>query len=87
LHETLWFGGIISGDIRILRSPQEREVYRKSGLIGFFMNPALMKERVTKQMQCILRVWTDIEDKSKNANSGKMFTIPIRGDIKSLKRN
>lgn len=76
---------VISGDIKISKKKAQIAAFRSSKLIGFFICPALMKLKITKQMQRILALWEDIENLQNTVRVGSMFELPMSGKVRPLK--
>lgn len=68
---------IISGDRRITRNKAERNAFRASNLVGFFLSPGLAKSSLIKQMERILALWQAIETQSGIVQGGAMFELPM----------
>lgn len=77
---------ILSGDRRITRNRAERDAFRNSRLIGFFLAKGLAKAKVTKQAERLLALWENIEKVVGVVQTGAMFELPMRSTrIKQLK--
>lgn len=77
---------IVSGDRRITRNRAERDAFRNSRLIGFFLAKGLAKAKVTKQAERLLALWENIEKVVGVVQTGAMFELPMRSTrIKQLK--
>lgn len=77
---------IVSGDRRITRNRAERDAFRNSRLIGFFLARGLSKSKVTKQAERLLALWASIEKVVGVVQGGAMFELPMRSTrIKQLK--
>jgi hypothetical protein len=68
---------VISGDRRITRNKTERNAFRASNLVGFFLAPGLAKSPLIKQMERILALWQTIETQSAIVQGGAMFELPM----------
>jgi hypothetical protein len=83
-REGTWV--VVSGDRRITRNRAERDAFRNSRLIGFFLAKGLFKSKLTKQAERILALWENIEKVVGVVQSGAMFELPMRSTrIKQLK--
>jgi len=69
---------IISGDRRITRNKAERNAFRNSRIIGFFLSSGLYKARVVKQLERILSLWDVIESTSATMAGGSIFELPAK---------
>ena len=69
---------VISGDRRITKNRLERDVFRASNLIGFFLSKGLYKARVVKQMERLLALWETMEQQAKLVEGGAMFELPMK---------
>lgn len=69
---------VISGDYRITRNRAERSIFQASRLTGFFMEPALKKARVIKQLERLCALWGNIEALANAAAPGALYTLPIK---------
>lgn len=77
---------VISGDRRITRNHAERQAFRNSNLIGFFLSEGLYKASVIKQMERILALWPSIESLCETVHSGAMFELPMKSTrVRQLK--
>jgi len=77
---------VISGDRRITKNRLERDVFRASNLIGFFLSKGLYKARVVKQMERLLALWETMEQQAKLVEGGAMFELPMKsGRLVQLK--
>lgn len=83
-HEGRWI--VISGDRRITKVRAEQQAFSNSRLVGFFMASALKQSKTTTQMQRILVLWEGMEKIASSIAGGAMFELPIRGDIRQLKK-
>lgn len=83
-REGTWV--VVSGDRRITRNRAERDAFRNSRLIRFFLARGLYKSKVTKQAERILALWENMEKVVEVVQSGAMFELPMRSSrIKQLK--
>ena len=83
-REGAWV--VVSGDRRITRNKAERDAFRNSRLIGFFLAKGLYKSKVTKQAERLLALWENMEKVAGLVQSGAMFELPMRTNrIKQLK--
>jgi hypothetical protein len=77
---------VISGDRRITRNHADRQAFRNSNLIGFFLSEGLYKASVIKQMERILALWPSIESLCETVHSGAMFELPMKSTrVRQLK--
>lgn len=67
---------IISGDRRITKVRAERQAFRSSKLVGFFLAKGIYESRVTKQMERLLALWDVIEKQADLVAGGSMFELP-----------
>jgi hypothetical protein len=83
-REGTWV--VVSGDRRITRNRAERNAFRNSRLIGFFLAKGLYKSKVPKQAERLLALWENMEKIVGVVQSGAMFELPMRSNrIKQLK--
>jgi PIN like domain len=76
----------ISGDRRITKIKAERDAFRNSKLIGFFLSPGLYKAPEIKKAERLLALWAAIETTVKTVQPGAMFELPMKSNrVKQLK--
>lgn len=68
---------VISGDRGIRRKKAERDAFRASRLIGFFLSAGLNKAPLLKQAERILALWTSIETFAARSRPGSMYELPM----------
>jgi len=68
---------VISADRRITRNKAERDTFRNSRLVGFFLSAGLAKSPVTKQAERLLALWTTIEKTVSVVQVGAVFELPM----------
>jgi hypothetical protein len=69
---------VVSGDRRITKSPSERQAFRRSSAVGFFLAPALQKAPVRIQLARLLMLWEIIESTAQTMQPGSMFELPVK---------
>ena len=74
--ESDWI--IVSGDTRILRTPQLKAEWLTSGLTAFFLGPGWMNVTYWVQAAMLLRWWPSILDQSRLVEQGTGFEVPYR---------
>lgn len=67
---------VISGDRRITKVKAERQAFRASKLVGFFLSRGVYESKVTKQMERLLALWDVIEKQVDLVAGGSMFELP-----------
>lgn len=67
---------IVSGDPRIVKSPQSREVWRRSGLTAFFLKKGWMHHGLWEQCWRLVRWWPAIMQQSELVKPGAGFLVP-----------
>ncbi len=70
---------VLSGDLNIARKRPSRELFLRSGLVGFFPKAAVMELPLHRKAARILTVWLRMEEISEAVQSG-VFELPVRGD-------
>lgn len=68
---------VISGDRGISRKRAERDAFRASRLIGFFLSAGLNKAPLVKQAERILALWNGIETFAARSRPGSMYELPM----------
>lgn len=68
---------VLSADRRITRNQLERQAFRSSNLLGFFLSAGLAKAPVTKQAERILVLWDAIEAIEGNVQGSGFFELPM----------
>ncbi|MEQ1519671.1 MAG: hypothetical protein ABL936_00200 [Aestuariivirga sp.] len=77
---------LISGDRRITKLRAERDAFRSSKLIGFFLSPGLYKAPETKKLERILALWSTMETSAQSVQPGAMYELPMKSNrVKQLK--
>lgn len=69
---------IVSGDTRILRSPQLKAEWRRSGLTAFFLSNGWMKVSYWHQASLLVTWWPSIIESARLMQVGTGFEIPFR---------
>lgn len=67
---------MISADRRIHRNPIEREAWRRSRLIVFFLNPQWRRLRHIEIAWRLLRWWPRIEEQARLVTPPTAFELP-----------
>lgn len=67
---------VISKDISNAKRPPERSAILRSGVLGFYLAPAVQKLKVTEQAATILWQWDKIVAQ-RAANRNGLFKIPL----------
>lgn len=70
---------IISGDQRIRRRPQERDIWRAAKLTTFFMADGYTKLERWEQIRWMIDKWPTIMDQAGRVTPGSAFEVPKRG--------
>jgi len=70
---------IISGDLRIRKRPQEREVWKAARLTTFFMAKAYVTLDSWEQVRWLIEKWPLIMDQADKVRPGAAFIVPRRG--------
>lgn len=69
---------IISGDLRITRNRAERDAWRASRLVGFFLSPGLHRLPLMKKAARLIILWDTIESQYRLVQAGAIFELPER---------
>lgn len=69
---------VISGDLRITRNRAERDAWRASKLVGFFLSPGVHKLPLMKKAARLITLWETIEGQYRLVQAGAMFELPLR---------
>ena len=70
---------IISADIRITKIKQEKQAWKESELIAFFLNKSWTNIRFWEKAWKLVEWWPTIIIEAEKAKQGDSFIIPIRG--------
>ncbi|CAG0993140.1 hypothetical protein PHYC_02409 [Phycisphaerales bacterium] len=70
---------IISGDQRIRKRPQEREIWRAAKLTTFFMADGFTNVDGWEQVRWLIEKWPLIMDQARRVTAGSAFEVPRRG--------
>ena len=77
---------IVSGDTRIIKSPELKAEWLKSGLTAFFLEHRWMNEPYWGQVAHLVRVWPDILQQARLVEAGNGFQVPFpRGKFKPVR--
>jgi hypothetical protein len=68
---------IISGDVRITRNQHERQVWLRSGLVGFFMGKAWASHPFWEKSWRIVRWWPRVVQQAQLVKAPVGFEIPV----------
>lgn len=85
-RESGWI--VVSGDLRIFKSPQLKEVWSRSGLTTFFLASGWINLRVWEQAWRLVRWWPQVIQAAALVDAGARFVIPLRwgpGKLKALR--
>ena len=85
VKDTEWIGAlnaeghwvIISADRRITKNKAERQAFKSSKLVGFFLSSGLQKAELTKLVERLMALWETIETQAELVDGGAMFEIPM----------
>jgi hypothetical protein len=69
---------IVSGDTRILKTPQLKAEWLASGLTAFFLGSGWMNATYWAQVGMLLRWWPGILDQSRLVERGTGFEVPYQ---------
>jgi len=70
---------VLSGDLNIAKKRPSRELFLRSGLVGFFPRAAVMELPLAKKASRILYVWDQMERIALNVRPG-LFELQQRGE-------
>lgn len=70
---------VLSGDLNIARKRPSRELFLRSGLVGFFPRAAVMELPLAKKAARILTLWDRMERISTDVRPG-LFELQQRGE-------
>ena len=76
---------ILSADMRIHKNKAEREAWRRSNTIAFFMTRSWSRLKFTEKAAKILLRWSDLETQTKLVAAPAAFEIGLSGKMKQLK--
>jgi len=68
---------VLSGDKRITRNPAERAAWRRTELVGFFLEPGWARLPVREQAARLL-LWPKLEAQFALVRGGALFLLPVR---------
>ena len=69
---------VVSGDLRILKSPQLRQVWIESKLTAFFLGKGWMNQRFWTQAWWLVRWWPQIVNQASLVVPGSGFEVPAK---------
>jgi hypothetical protein len=69
---------VISGDREIHKNRIEREAWRRSGLVVFFLASGWRRMRHVEKAWRLLRWWSRIEEQASLVSAPAAFEIPVR---------
>jgi hypothetical protein len=73
---------VVSGDLRITKNRAERAAWMQTDLIGFFMEPALLKLDPLQQTSRLL-LWLPVLERQLSLIRGPaLFSLPLRSSSK-----
>ncbi len=67
---------VISKDVKQVKKPAERDAILRSGVMVFYLKPAVQKQKVTEQAATIIWHWDKIL-KQFELSSGGLFEMPV----------
>lgn len=76
---------ILSADMRIHKNRAEREAWRKSNTVAFFLSRWWSKQKFTAIAARILMRWSDLEDQYRLVAAPAAFEVRSTGKLKQLK--
>lgn len=76
---------LISGDPAITTSKKEKEVWRQSGLTGFFFGAGFTELSPWPQIAAFVNWWPEIVRQAKTARRGSGYLLPLNGHRKPPK--
>lgn len=76
---------ILSSDMRIHKNRAEREVWRRSNTVAFFLTRWWAKQRYILIAERLLGRWADIENQSRLVAPPAAFEVPPKGKLLQLK--
>ncbi len=68
---------VISKDVKQIKKPAERDAILRSGVMVFYLMPAVGKQRVNEQAATIIWQWDKIL-KQYELSEGGLFALPVR---------
>lgn len=78
---------VLSGDVRITRNPAERAAWRRTDLVGFFLQRGWRKLRVHQQAAHLLLWWPRLVEQYGLVRGGALFELPVRSTSKFRQLN
>lgn len=77
---------IVSGDTRIIRTPQLKAEWLQSGLTAFFLSPRWMHAKFWDQVSALFRWWPNILESARLVERGTGFEVPYqKGRLKVIR--
>jgi hypothetical protein len=70
---------VLSGDLNIARKRPSRELFLRSGLVGFFPRSGVMTLPLPKKAARVLYLWDHMERLSNSVRPG-LFELQLRGE-------
>jgi len=74
---------IVSGDLRISKRPQERDVWKASRLPTIFMTDQWSMAQKWEQASLLFRWWPDLKKTAKHLKPGEAIQILFQGNFKA----
>lgn len=69
---------VLSADMRIAKKRPSRELFIRSGLVGFFLSSSLQKAPLAAQAARILTIWPQMVSHMQTTANG-VFEVPAQG--------
>lgn len=76
---------VVSGDITITRNKGQLQIWRESGMTGFFLARGWMSLDLMEQASKFIRIWPKIVSAAGKYPTGKIFSVQVNGRIKVIK--
>lgn len=70
---------VVSGDLRIVKNPKLREVWKAARLTTFFMSAGFENQKFWIQARFLIEKWPTILSIAASMERGAGFTVPLRG--------
>lgn len=76
---------ILSADMRIHKNRAEREAWRRSNTVAFFLTRWWAKQKFTNIAARLLTRWSDLDNQYRLVAPPAAFEVPPRGKLRQLK--
>jgi hypothetical protein len=76
---------IVSGDVRISRSPHEQAAWLQAGMTTFFLAKGWMNRKFWEQAEHLVKVWPALRREAERAKPGSGYLVRANDHIDQLR--